>query len=518
MLTAVAAPLPSQQATAPVPAAPAGTTPRTLILSLDDALRIAVGESENILVAEAGVMRAMGSESIARSQLFPQVSATASYTRTLRSQFSGIDFGGSPAAPGEPGAPDDGGLSDLPFGQENQYSLGLSVSQLLFDGGQTRARIRAAEAQVRSSEIGSQSALAQTLLDVTQAYFDAQLTDRLVEIAEASLGQQEEILRQTEVARRVGDRSEFELLRARVARDNLLPTLIRQRTQRGEAYLRLKQLLNVPAEDNLQLTTGVEEPVTRLAQLTGTPADIGAEAPLSAPDDRAPVRQAAENVLASEAQFAEARGQRWPTVALSSSFAPVAFPADGIPDFGDFREDWSVTLSLSVPLLTWGRQAGTERVAEGSLSEARARLRQVREAAALDTQVARNDLADAQATLAANTSTSQEARRAFSIAQLQFREGIASQIELADARLLLEQAEVNRALALRDVQVARARLFLLEYLPLNQGFGTGGGTIPQPATPQTQPSQQTVTASTVGSSLGGLGGGSNVVNTGSPIP
>jgi outer membrane protein len=501
-LAALAAPLPSQQTTAP----------RTLILSLDDALRIAVGESENILVAEAGVMRAMGSESIARSQLFPQVSATAAYTRTLRSQFSGIDFGGggAPPEPGEPGAPDDSGLSDLPFGQENQYSLGLSISQLLFDGGQTRARIRAAEAQVRSSEIGSQSALAQTLLDVTQAYFDAQLTDRLVEIAEASLGQQEEILRQTEVARRVGDRSEFELLRARVARDNLLPTLIRQRTQRGEAYLRLKQLLNVPAEDSLQLTTGVEEPVTRLARLTGSPEEITADAPLPAPDDRAPVRQAAENVLASEAQLAEARGQRWPTVALSSSFAPVAFPADGIPDFGDFREDWSVTLSLSVPLLTWGRQAGTERVAEGSLSEARARLRQAREAAALDTQVARNDLADAQATLAANTSTSQEAQRAFSIAQLQFREGIASQIELADARLLMEQAEVNRALALRDLQVARARLSLLEYLPLNQEFGTSGAP---------QPSQQTVTASTVGSSLGGLGGGgSNVVNTGSPIP
>ncbi len=229
-----AAPQPDPQTAAPQPAG----RPRSLIISLDDALRMAAGESETVWVAEAGVMRAVGNQRIARSGFFPQVTGSASYTRTLRSQFDDISFGG----PSDGGA-DGEDLGNLPFGRENQYSLSLSLSQLLFDGGQTAARNRAARAQQRSAEIGVDSALAATFLDVTQAYFDAQLGDRLVQIAEASLAQTEETLRITDVAFNVGDKAEFDVLRARVTRDNQLPALIRRRTDRAEAYLRLKQLL-----------------------------------------------------------------------------------------------------------------------------------------------------------------------------------------------------------------------------------------------------------------------------------
>lgn len=483
------------QEPAAAPSPQAAGRPRTLVLSLDDALRLAAGESETVWVAQAGVMRAVGNQRIARSEFFPQLTGSASYTRTLRSQFEAISFGG-PSGGGD----DEEDLGDLPFGRENQYSLSLSLSQLVFDGGQTAARHRATLAQRRSAEIGVDSALATTFLDVTQAYFDAQLGDRLIQIAEASLAQTEETLRVTEVAFQVGDKAEFDVLRARVTRDNQLPTLIRRRTERSEAYLRLKQLLEIPAEDELVLTTGVADLVPRFA----TASD-------ATPERRAPVRQAVETVTAGEAQVAEARAERLPAVRLTSQYTPVAYPTSGLPGIDDFVEDWSVTLGLSIPILTWGRLRGSVLVAQGTLSEARARLEQAREAAALEAQVAQNDLAEAEAALASNTSTAEEARRALEIAQVRFREGISPQIELSDARLQLEQAQVNRALALRDVQVARARLALLEDLPL----GTGGGVTVQPIqipqgtqTPSTQPAQPIASASPL------LGGGAS----GSPIP
>lgn len=454
---------------------------RTLVLSLEDALGIALGENETIWVAEAGVMRAVGNTRIARSGFFPQVSGTATYTRTLASQFEDIDFGGGGGGGGE--APEED-LGDLPFGQVNQYTLGLTLNQLVFDAGQTGARNRAALARRRSAEIDVTSARAQTLLDVTQRYFDAQLTDRLVEIAQGSLSQTDEVLRQTEVARRVGAQSEFELLRARVARDNQVPVLLRRRIEREAAYLRLKQLLNVPLGDQLQLTTRVEDLPARFA----TRSDLSAA-------QRAPVRQALENVTATREQLTETRGQRWPAVSLSSRYAPVAFPASGFPEPGDFRNDWTVSLNLSVPILTWGRLRGSEMVAEGNLSEAQAVLQQTREAAELDAALAQTNLANAEAALQANTSTVQEATRAYEIAQLRYREGISSQIELTDSRLLFEQAEVNRAQALRDVQVARARLALLADLPLGGTVGSvpgSGGTTPQQF-PQQTPTTQTVT-------------------------
>lgn len=442
--------------------------PKVLLLSLEDALRIASGESETVWVAEAGVMRAVGTEKSTRSGLFPQLSGTASYQRTLRSQFDGINFGGTSQ---------DQGLESLPFFQVNQYSLGLSLSQLLFDGGQVLARTRASQARRRSSKLDVDAARAQTLLDTTSAYFDALLNDRLVEIAEASLSQQEELLRQTGVAKDVGEKSEFELLQSRVARDNQLPVVIQNRSQRQAAYWRLKQLLNVPIDDEIRLTTGIQDLPARF---------VSAADP--APDVRAPVRQAEENVQANKDLLKGALGERWPSVSLSSFYNPVAYPTSGVvPGISDFRENWTVTLSLSVPIFTGGRLAGDELTARGNLSEAWARLKQTREQAELDARVSRNDLADAEAILKSNESTSEQARRAYEIAQLRFREGLSSQIELQDSRLQFEQAQVNQARALRNVQVARARLALLRDLPLGGNNGSGAAAAQSPA--PTQPAR-----------------------------
>ncbi len=469
----------------PPPSVQGSGAPKVVLLSLEDALRIGSGESETVWVAEAGVMRAVGSEIVSRSGLFPQVSGTASYTRTLRSQYDGL-FSSS-------GSGTDGGVQDLPFGRTNQYSLGLNLSQFIFDGGQTVARLRASQARRRSSEISVDAARAETLLDVTSAYFDALLTERLVTIAEASLGQQVEILRQTTVAFEVGDKSEFEQLQARVSRDNQLPLVLQNRSRRQEAYLRLKQLLNVPLSDEVHLTTTLEELPARFA----TPSDLAADA-------RAPVRQAEEEVAANESLLTGARAERWPSISFSSRYSPVAYPANGLPEFGDFRDDWTVTLNLSIPIFTGGRITGDQLVARGNLSEARARLKQTRESAELDVRTSQLDLADAEALLKSNESTVEQARRGYEIAQLRFREGISSQIELQNSRLLFEQAEVNRAQALRNVQVARARLALIRDLPLNGGQSTaqaGTGVMGSAfggSTQTTQPNQTTGAPSAAG--------------------
>ncbi len=129
-----------------------------------------------------------------------------------------------------------GSLRDLPFGRENNYRFGLSVSQTLFSGGRVRGQTQAAGAEVRSAAIGLTSARAQLLLDVTGAYYDASLADRLLTIAQATLDQADTTLSQTQLAREVGNLSEFDLLRARVTRDNQRPIVIQRRADRDLAY------------------------------------------------------------------------------------------------------------------------------------------------------------------------------------------------------------------------------------------------------------------------------------------
>jgi len=457
----------------------AQSPPTVRTLSLEEALALASGGSEEIQAARAGVERAEGNQEIARSQFFPQINLTAGYTRTLLSQYSSVT---TPSIPGNDstGEGSESFFSDLPFGQKNQYSIGLTLSQVIFAGGRLTAQSDAAAASRHIADIGLTAAQAQLMLDVIQSYYDAVLSDQLVTIADSSLAQAEEIFRQTDLAWKVGEKAEYESLRARVARDNQIPVLLQNRTNRSIAYMRLKQLLNISLDDSLNLTSGVGDLNPRFAAAGDTSVD-----------QRAGVRQAVETINANEAQLRAAQGERLPQISLSSRYAPVAYPENIFPSFDDFRNDWTVGINLSIPIFTGGRIDGSEKVAQATLNESQARLRQTREAAALDARVAQSELAQAEAILASTRSTAEQADRAYQIAGVRFREGISTQIELADARLLREQALANQARAQRNMQVARVKLALLRDLPLS----AGGSAASQAAQAQQQNQTQSTQSS-----------------------
>jgi outer membrane protein len=122
--------------------------------------------------------------------------------------------------------------------------------------------------------------------------------------------------------------------------------------------------------------------------------------------------------------------------------------------------------------------------------DAQARYDQLREFAALDSRVTINDLLQARAAWQASLGTAEQASRAYSIAEVRYREGISTQLELNDARILLEQAVANRALAARNLQVARVKLELLPDLPL-QGTGATQAQAQSQAAAQQQSQQST---------------------------
>lgn len=458
---------PSAAQTASPPATPASPAARPL--SLAEAVRLVQETSEPVAAAAAQVERAQGERLQAQSERWPQLSSAVSYSRTLASEFEDIsfDFGD-----GDEGGDD--GLGDLPFGQRNRYGLDLSLSQTLFAGGRLGAQRRAAEAGVTTAAEGLRAARAQAALAVVEAYFDASLAERLAMISQATLAQAEQAYEQTRVAHEVGDKSEFELLRALVARDNERPTVLQRRSDRDLAHLRLKQLLELPLDQPLALTSDPETSELPPALVEG--AEPAAPPPAAAEgdlrplvDQRAPVRQAAETVRIQEELARIARSQRLPTFGLTSDYGRVAYPPSGLPGWDDTRTNWTVALAGRLPLFTGGRIRGEELEARAATEAAAADLALVRELAWLDARDAIERQRTAEAVWQASQGTVEQARRAYEIAEIRFREGISTQLELTDARLALALAEGNRALSARNLQVARARVLLLPHLPLGAG-------------------------------------------------
>jgi outer membrane protein len=372
----------------PAPSLPAGA------LTLAQVLQVAEARSEAVAIAEVALARNAGDQVRARAALFPQLSASATYDRSLANEFQGvfddIDFGGSDDGSG---SGDDSGFEDLPFGRANTWRASLSFTQNLYSGGRIGAQRQLATLGRTSAEQAVVSARAQLRFDVTQAYYDALLSERLVTIAQATLDQAGATLQQTQAGFDAGAQPEFEVLRARVSRDSQTPLLIRQRSNRDVAMLRLKQLLELPADYDLRLADDLGDPQLppapvfadrvvpveaslRPAQPSGSPL-LAAALP-----DRIAVAEAATVVSLREAALKAVEAERKPSLGMNSTYSRIAYPSGAFPSFE--RSNWSVGVSMNVPILTGGRQRGDEMVARADVEQARLQQKQVQELAALD--------------------------------------------------------------------------------------------------------------------------------------
>jgi outer membrane protein TolC len=124
---------------------------------------------------------------------------------------------------------------------------------------------------------------------------------------------------------------------------------------------------------------------------------------------------------------------------------------------------------------------------------------QAEELAALDTRSAWAELVAARFAWESTAGTVQQANRAYEIADVRYGAGVSTQLELTDSRLQLQQAEANRALAARDLQVARARVALLPDLPIGNALPDATPLLPVPvpsgpSQPATGPQQRNASA------------------------
>jgi outer membrane protein TolC len=424
------------------------------VLSLDQAINRSLGVGEEITLAEGGVHAAEGNEEVAFSGFLPQISAGANYTLTIKSQYSGLSS--------LPDTGVEGALAQIfknfPFGKENQWNLSLNASENIFNGGRLIALNDAAKARKKSADIDLTAAQAQLVLSVTQSYYDAILADTIVKISRDALDQAQKVYDLTNLAYQVGEKAEFDALTAKVARDNQIPVVIQSEDSRAQAYYRLKQLLNYSLDDSLELTTPIVDSQARFAMMSDT-----------ATEKRSSVIQAGLNIDASNAQVRIAESAHWPQISISSSYAPVAYPNNFFPNWSDWYTNWTAAVNVSIPIYTGGNISGNVDMAEAAVEQANARMEQAREAAAMDSRVSFDALHSAEANLRSTSSTASEAKRAYDIASVRYQQGISTEVELNDSRIQEEQARANSARAVRNYQVARAKLALLKDLPVSQG-------------------------------------------------
>jgi outer membrane protein len=407
--------------------------PAALALSLDAAVARALERSEEVRAARA--QRALAESQIVqtRAQALPQVSANVGYSRTLASIFDRVAFQ-FPVDGNGNGNGSDPGLGDLPFGQRNIWTSALTISQPLYAGGAVRAAQEVAERVRRAADLEVREVESEIELRVRQAYVQMVLGDELLRIAEEARGLADAQVQQVALFRAQGVASDFDVLRAEVDRDNLQPPIVAARNARRVAELTLKQLINVPAGQPIVPTTGLD-PILLEVDRGALRAAVEQRSALRALDEVAAAREEAVRV---------ARAAGRPSVSTNATFG---FQSFGVTPFEDVRRDWSVGVQLSVPLFDGGRVRGQVEQAIVERELVGLQRAQTREALDVELEASLGEFDAARAEIDARRATAGQARRALELVELRFRNGLATQLDVSDARLLLQQAQVNEVQA-----------------------------------------------------------------------
>ncbi len=454
------------------PERPGAVAPDSTFLTLDEALALALGRSEEVRLARASVELANAQVTSARAQALPQINASASYTRTFHSPFQmgkvtipdSMKFSPDSTASvldrlkyiednaTKAGLSGMGGLfGSLPLGRPNTYMAGVSASQVLYSGGRTGAALRIAAEYRQAAQLDFTEQISEIALQVRTAYVRAALAQQLESIAQAALDQALAFRSQQQLRLDAGTSSELDVLRADVAAENLRPQLVEARNAAEVAMLNIKRLVDVPLTQPVRLTTPLDAPVLLQVDTLSEPV------PTLMAEQRPAVTAAERQVAIREQQVNLARGAFLPQVGFSANYGAQNLPAS-VFGFGDspWRRDVSASIGVQLPLFTGFQRRADYQQAQIELSRARLQVSQLRESVQLQYQQARGERARALSTITARQRTVEQAQRVHDLTVLRFDRGLAAQLEVSDARLALLQARTNLAQAVADFHIADA--------------------------------------------------------------
>ncbi|WP_288253314.1 efflux transporter outer membrane subunit [uncultured Hydrogenophaga sp.] len=386
---------------------------------LRELVRRALDNNRDLRVATLNIERVRAQYQIQRANQFPSIGLAASGNRQ----------------------PDGTG------GIQSTYSVGLALSTWEIDFfGRLGALKEAALAEYLASEQARNAAQTSLVSAVASSWLSLQTNEALLAITRQTLSTREDSLRLTKLRFDNGAASALDLRQA----ESLAAT--------GRAALAQQQRARALDVNALNLLVGEAVPAELLLVAeaeTAVLADVPAGLPSDLLTRRADIRQAEQTLIAANANIGAARAAFFPRITLTASAGTASNDLSGLFKDGS----WGFTLNpvALLPIFDAGRNRAGLDSAEVSRDIAVAQYEKA-------IQTAFREVADAlagRATLADQLQAQRDQVVAeedrFRLADLRYRNGVASFLDVLDAQRSLfaaQQAEAQTRLALQQNRVA----------------------------------------------------------------
>lgn len=405
-----------------------------LVLTLDECLRLALERNPSYLAVLETEPGAKSMRNAAAAQFFPSVDAQG--TNILSKKPFEILF--PSLVPGEP-------AQRVKVDFTRNYQMTLSFSLPLFAGGRLTAGYRQANFNLRATREAIRQARHETVLSVKKGYYGYLLARRFIEVSEEALALAEGHYKNVKNLAEVGMASKFDLLRSEVETANLKPQLLRARNALAVAELGLKTILGLD----------LDQPVEIRGELGFTPAELDIEKALEEALARRPdlAQVQLQRRMAGES-LKIARGGGLPTLAVGGAYNTWADAFKFTK--GTWEDYYSVSLVLDVPLFHGLRSHAQVGQSKALVRQLEHTQKGLAELVKFEVRQAVLNYSQARETLVSQEKNVDQAREAVRIAEINYREGLATNLDVSGAQVALSQALTNHAQALFDCAVALA--------------------------------------------------------------
>jgi outer membrane protein TolC len=412
-------------------------------LSLREAVQLAVRENKALAGANAATRAATARIDQARSGWLPKLNYSEALVRSnnpvfvFRSLLTQHQFGVENFNIGPLNRPE-------PI---NNFQSLLSVDQPLYDAGQTRNAVKAADLSRQVSVEEQRRTQMQVVANVVRAYYGAVLAAESLKTAEQSAGSAEADLKRAESVRAAGMSTDVDVLSIRVH----LAAVTEQRIQRAAdldvAQSALNDALGLPLDTRHRLTTALRRLDLPELELTS----LEREASTSRPEARATHL----GVDLAKTQADSAKSALLPQVSFHG-----AFEADRQQFINKGGANWLASVGLQWNLFNGNADKAKIEESRHWMERARADEQRVESGVRLEVRRAWADLQAAEQRIEVVKAAVAEADESLRITQNRYEAGMSNVTDLLRNETAVLESRTRYLAAVHDQRIAATMLEL----------------------------------------------------------
>ena len=405
----------------------------SLIISLDQAIEIALEESNSVKIADLTIEKSGYSKKGSYAALYPNISANGSYQRTIKKQIMAMDFGGQ--------------AMEIEVGKWNNVNAGISASMPLINAQLWQSLklsaldVELAVEQARSSKISMIS-------QVKKAYYAVLLAQQVYDVYNDVYENAVNNLERTEQKYNAGKTSEYEYLRAQVNVKNAEPNLYSSLLAIDLAIWQLKAVMGIDLNAKIGVQGDIDQYKDEMLAYNLMDANTSLENNSSIIQFKMQQKQIEQTIKMTKYQYI-------PTLSASFSYNYMA-----MGDNFDFKwYPYSVAgLSLNIPIFDGFSKHNNIRQYKATQDIMQLNLEDTERNLQIAFKNYENQIATYMKNYSAAESTLEMAQRSYDIAEKMYQLGKATLLELNDAQLALVQAQLTMSQAVYNFMVTKAAM------------------------------------------------------------